>query len=56
MPNYEYICRDCGKIFEITETLAEKEKGTIHTCPECKSKKTIQYFGNSIVIGSTHLH
>ncbi|MFO8192403.1 MAG: zinc ribbon domain-containing protein [Bacillota bacterium] len=56
MPTYEYLCRDCGKITEVRESLAEKEKGLGHTCPSCGSNNMIQYFGNTIVIASTHLH
>ncbi|MDW7730763.1 MAG: FmdB family zinc ribbon protein [Dethiobacteria bacterium] len=56
MPVYEYICKDCGKIMEVRESLAEKEKGLAHTCPACGSKSLSQYFGNMIVISSTHLH
>ncbi len=56
MPVYEYRCKDCGKVMEVKETLAEKEKGAIHICPGCGSKNTVQYFGNMQVIASTHLH
>lgn len=56
MPVYEYICKDCGKILEVRETLAEKEKGNKHTCPDCGSENTVQYFGNMIVIAATRLH
>ena len=56
MPIYEYICKDCGKIMEARMTLAEKEKGPKPACPACGSKKMSQYFGNMIVIASTHLH
>ncbi len=56
MPVYEYICKDCGKITEFKESLAEKEKGSERTCPACGSKNMVQYFGNMIVISSTHLH
>jgi putative FmdB family regulatory protein len=56
VPLYEYICRDCGKVFEMKERLAEKETNKEHICPACKSKNTAQYFGNMIVIASTHLH
>ena len=56
MPIYEYICKDYGKIMETRMTLAEKEKGTKQVCPSCGSKKMSQYFGNMIVIASTHLH
>lgn len=56
MPVYEYICRDCGKITETRQTLAEKEKNLEQTCPSCGSVNMVQYFGNMIVIASTHLH
>ncbi len=56
MPVYEYICKDCGKIMEVRQSLAEKEKELAHTCPGCGSKNLVQYFGNMIVISSTHLH
>ncbi len=56
MPVYEYICKDCGKVMEVKETLAEKEKEKQRTCPHCGSDKMVQYYGNMIVIASTHLH
>jgi len=56
MPVYEYICRDCKKVTEFKATLAEKEKGLEQTCPSCGSTNMVQYFGNMIVIASTHLH
>ncbi len=56
MPVYEYICRECGKISEFKATLAEKEQGLEQTCPKCGSANMVQYFGNMIVIASTHLH
>jgi RNA polymerase subunit RPABC4/transcription elongation factor Spt4 len=41
---------------EVRQSLAEKEKGLAHTCSACGSKNLTQYFGNMIVISSTHLH
>ena len=55
MPIYEYICPKCGKVMEIKESLAEKEKGSEHNCPACSSKMN-QYFGNMTVFASSHLH
>ena len=55
MPIYEYICPKCGKIMEIKESLAEKEKGLEHICPACSSKMN-QYFGNMTVFASSRLH
>jgi putative FmdB family regulatory protein len=37
MPVYEYRCQGCGKRFEITAHLAERDKLAI--CPKCHSKK-----------------
>ncbi len=41
MPNYEYVCKDCKKLFTIIMTLHEYEKGHV-ICPKCKSKKVEQ--------------
>ncbi len=56
MPVYEYLCKACGKIMEVKETLAEKEKGGQRACKNCGSMNVVQYFGNMQVIASTHLH
>jgi len=56
MPVYEYMCCDCREVTEVRATLAEKEKGLEQKCPKCGSKNMEQYFGNMIVISSTHLH
>ncbi len=56
MPVYDYICRDCRKVTEVRATLAEKEKGLKESCPSCGSKNMTQYYGNMIVIPTTHLH
>ncbi len=56
MPNYEFICKDCKEITEVKASLAEKEKGIEQQCPACGSKNMVQYYGNMIVIPTTHLH
>ena len=38
MPVYEYLCRKCGKSFELVETVKEHDLSKVR-CPECKSKK-----------------
>jgi putative FmdB family regulatory protein len=41
MPTYEYRCRDCGRVFDRVEPLAEH--GHVHQqCPKCKSKRVEQ--------------
>ena len=37
MPFYEYACLDCGKEFEILETLARHEEHHKVACPGCSS-------------------
>jgi len=36
MPEYEYVCRKCGKKFSVTLSLSEREKKTVH-CPKCEA-------------------
>ncbi len=51
MPTYEYICTECQTKFEVFATVNEKEKGIKPECPNCHSKKTVQVFGNILVMG-----
>jgi len=37
MPFYEYGCLDCGKEFEIIESLARHEEHKKPVCPGCSS-------------------
>jgi putative FmdB family regulatory protein len=41
MPQYEFSCRKCAKVFTVFLTLAEYEKGKF-ACPHCKSKNVEQ--------------
>lgn len=43
MPTYEYLCRECNKIFSMIMSMAEHEAGTV-TCPKCNSHKATQQF------------
>ncbi len=43
---YVYSCEDCGDIFEVRATLAEKERGLSPRCPECSSENVEQEFTN----------
>lgn len=41
MPQYEFTCRDCGKDFTRTLTIAEYDKDkAAMPCPHCGSQKT----------------
>jgi putative FmdB family regulatory protein len=35
MPIYEYICRDCGKRFEISQSMND---APLDICPECNGR------------------
>jgi putative FmdB family regulatory protein len=37
MPVYEYRCKECGKKFEVTAHLDERDK--LARCPKCESKQ-----------------
>jgi putative FmdB family regulatory protein len=38
MPTYEYKCKDCGKVFEVTLMLSEVDK-TRPKCPKCGKRR-----------------
>ena len=41
MPTYEYRCRECGKVFDRVEPLAE-HGGKTPPCPQCGSRRVEQ--------------
>jgi putative FmdB family regulatory protein len=43
---YEYRCQECGTVFEVSATLAEKEAGLHPACPSCRSQLTVQRFAS----------
>ena len=43
MPNYSYQCQDCQKVFEVTASIKDMEKGSF-PCPKCNSKNTKRLF------------
>jgi putative FmdB family regulatory protein len=43
MPRYEFLCEKCQKPFELTMTIAEREK-TKPKCPACKGTKVTPQF------------
>lgn len=49
MPNYEYRCLDCGKVWERTEHIAEHEEivargASPPSCPACGGERVEQEF------------
>jgi len=45
MPHYELLCEKCQKLFELTMTISEHEKGKVR-CPTCKSTRVAAQFGS----------
>ena len=50
---YEYRCRECGKMFDVTASVAEKDAGLRPACPGCGSKKAAQVFGAIGILSSS---
>ena len=51
MPTYQYRCEKCGKTFERTETISERESGK-SKCPKCGSEKVTVVPGRVYVVTS----
>ena len=51
MPQYEFFCKDCKKIFSKILTLAEYEKGNFK-CPKCHGKKVDQRLSSFYAVTS----
>jgi putative FmdB family regulatory protein len=51
MPTYQFRCEKCGKKFERTETISERESGK-SKCPKCGSKKVTVVPGRVYVVTS----
>lgn len=41
MPTYEFRCEDCGRVFTLVMSMAERDKGKIR-CPACKKRNVKQ--------------
>ena len=53
MPNYDFECQDCHKVFEVRATIKEMEEGKI-SCVKCKSKNIKRIFnGFGVCTGKT---
>jgi putative FmdB family regulatory protein len=51
VPTYQYRCRECGKLFERSETITEHEAAKVRY-PKCNSKKVTQVPGRVHVLTS----
>lgn len=54
MPTYDYLCQDCGHVFEVFATFKQKEAGLQPKCPQCHSDKTRQTFHSVMFIRSSN--
>lgn len=43
MPRYDFKCKDCDEMFEVSLSIEEKESAKI-LCPKCQSEDTLQIF------------
>lgn len=39
MAVYEYVCRECGRRFQLVHSMSEHETKKRVSCPKCKSLK-----------------
>jgi putative FmdB family regulatory protein len=44
VPVYQYRCKACGKVFEITCQLSERDE--VAVCPDCGGKEVEQVFSS----------
>lgn len=50
MPNYEYKCKDCETVINLSCTMSELSDLRPKVCPECGGDKIIVLFSNSKAI------
>jgi putative FmdB family regulatory protein len=41
---YAFVCKKCGKPFDVRASVAEMDKGLSPQCPACGSKNVVQDF------------
>ncbi len=51
MAVYEYACKKCSQVTEVSASFAEKDKGLDVTCSQCGSKDVAQIFTSMAFIG-----
>ena len=48
MPTYEYMCDDCGRVFELERPVSERDNEA--PCPTCGSKRTKRLLSRGIIL------
>jgi len=59
MPIYEYLCKDCGKHFEMLRSIKEADMPiTCNSCQSDQTKRTLSLFyaqsGSQIIAGGSN--
>ena len=58
MPVYEFHCKECGYSFELSATVAEKERRESErtiVCEQCASDNVEQVFGGFSILSGTQV-
>ena len=42
MPNFEYCCRHCEKLWDDIQTINNRDKPTLEPCPHCGAADAVQ--------------
>ena len=50
MTTYDYVCRACGKTFEVRASMEEYSKGLKPACPHCGAQRAIRVFTQLSII------
>ena len=48
MPTYEYMCDDCGRVFELERSVSDRDKEA--PCPTCGSKSTRRLLSRGVML------
>ncbi len=50
MPSYDFFCRECGSLFEVQATFAEKSAGLNPECPACHARESHQIITSGVFL------
>ncbi|NIM52203.1 MAG: zinc ribbon domain-containing protein [Gemmatimonadales bacterium] len=52
MPQYDYVCQDCGAQFEVRLSISDYSDNPLRPCTSCGSEKTVRVFSGFNVVTS----